>query len=364
MSNLSIPKAAYWHALNLITNGNSAKFGKSARFLGGPNTLFGSNENQLLQAGLDPSAVNLIIAGRKSINPEVEWDRLTKMKISAVCMDDPDYPKKLAQISSPPPLLYIRGNIAVLNQHGLAVVGSRKISSYGKQAVDTIIPPLVDTGLNIISGMAIGVDGAALSSCIKRGGTPIGVLASSLADKEIAPEVNYHLACEIMEAGCLVSENPPGTKIYKAHFPMRNRIVSGLSLGVLIIEATLKSGSLITANLALEQNREVFAVPGSIFSFASAGTLDLIKRGAKCVTSAKDIVQEFGWDVEVSKEKIKNLKPKHKQIHQLISRSSCNAEHLIKEAKISAGDLMVVLTELELSGLIKKTSDGNYVRIK
>lgn len=361
---MSTPNARYWHALNTIIPQNLWKLLKIQSFSNNPAEFFRLTENQLIQAGLDPSLSKQIIAGRARIKPEAEWEKLTNLGLEVISWGDDLYPARLAEIASPPPLLYIRGNPAVLSEPGLAVVGTRKISNYGKEAVEAIIPELANIGLNIISGMALGIDAAALENCIANGGTAIGVLASSLDDKSITPKSNFNLSRKIIQNGCLVSELPPGMVTYKANFPQRNRIVSGLAIGTLVIEAARGSGSLITANFALEQNREVFAVPGSIFSQNSGGTNSLIMRGAKCVTTAQDIIKEFGWDINIKPKQIALDNPLHQLILGYLGRSSLSAEDIIKQTRRGAGEIMAALTEMELSGVLKQPSPGLYAKIK
>jgi DNA processing protein len=361
---MSSLNAKYWHCLNLIIPNNLWKLLRIKEFSHDPGRFFQLTENQLLEAGLDPSLSKQIIAGRIRLNPAIEWERLAEKGIYAISWHDPLYPKQLAEIPSPPPLLYIRGRTDILSQPGLAVVGTRKITTYGKQAINTLIPGLSAIGLNIISGMAIGVDAEALTSCLESGGAPIGVLASSIDDPGITPKTNLALAKKIIDRGCLISEIPPGANVYKTNFPQRNRIVSGLALGTLVIEAAKNSGSLITANFALEQNREVFAVPGPIFSQSSSGTLSLIKRGAKCVTETADIIKEFGWDIEIKPKQLRLANPLHQLIFALLTDGPAPLNSLIQRTHKPAGEIIAALTELEIIGMVKQPSPGVYATIK
>lgn len=361
---MSTPNAKYWHSLNLIISYGLWRCLPLLPNLEGPSSFFRLTENQLLEAGLDPSLTNSIIAGRNRIDPDAEWEKLQILGINTVSWDDPGYPKQLSEIATPPPLLYVRGNSSILNQPGLAVVGTRKISSYGKQATHALVPGLVSIGLNIISGMAIGTDSVALETCLENGGTPIAVIASGIDDAGITPKSNIGLARNIINAGCLISEIPPGTNVRKGNFPQRNRIISGLSLGALVIEADKNSGSLITANYALDQNREIFSVPGPIFSQNSSGTLSLIKRGAVCVTEVSDITKAFGWDIKIKPKQLKLADPLHQIIVQYISQEPASTESVIKYTKKSAGEILAALTELELIGILKQVTPGIYAKIK
>lgn len=361
MTNLSTISAAYWHALNLIIPQNLWKLSIISHELGGPEYIWKAPTKVLEVAGLSPRLANQITAGRGNINIEAEWQKLNTQGIHALVLEEIKYPKQLAQIHSAPPIIYVRGKISILQREGLAVVGSRKLSAYGQDAIEHLIPPLASMGVGIISGMAYGADSAALGSCIKHGGVPVAVLAGGLGWNEISPRPHLDLAQQIANVGCLVSENPPGTMINKNHFPLRNRIVSGLSLGVLVIEAASRSGSAITARLGLEQNREVFAVPGSIFSPNSEGTLDLIKRGAKCVTNAADIAQEFGWDlVAAAKSKFLPSNSLHKSIHDTLQQEPLNSDAIIQNLGKPAHLIIAALTELEVAGILRRSGNGVY----
>lgn len=355
---------AYWHALNIMFASELWKVLPVCERLGGPERLFKEDENRILGAGLDPSSTSKIISNRGKVNPAMEWDKLQDKNISAFSMDEPEYPLQLKEIPSPPPIIYVRGDIKLLTQKMIGVVGSRKITGYGKDVIRLLVPDLGNFGIGVVSGAAHGVDSEALECCMDSGGSGVGVLASSLDWHEIGPRSNLRMLQRILERGCLVSENPPGRIPHKMYFPLRNRIISGLSIGVLVIEAAKESGSLITARCALEHNREVFAVPGSIFSGNSEGTLDLIKAGAKCTTNFYDIAQEFGWDSSpVQKTVVFDNKCKH-LIIEALSTAPLNVSDLANATKIPAGQLMAELTELEISGIIRRSAEGLYAKIK
>lgn len=340
---------------------NLWKLGEISRILGGAKEIWETKESDLIQAGLSHKLALKISTGRKSLHLEKEWEKLVNSGIGVLTLDSPRYPTRLSQIHSAPPIIYVRGQSDILNREGLAVVGSRKLTTYGLETVQTLIPPLAPLGINIISGLAYGADSAALEACLEYGGTPVAVLAGSLDWDEISPRPNLHLARQIAEAGCLVSENPPGTIVTKNLFPLRNRIISGLSSGVLVIEAAERSGSAITARLALEQNREVLAVPGSIFAPNSQGTLELIKRGAKCVTKAADITQEFGWDLAAAAEaKRESDNPLHKIIWDLLSEEPATCDMLIRKIDCQPHEIIAGLAELEMNGSLRRSGNGVY----
>ncbi len=227
----------------------------------------------------------------KAVTEEIR--RCEALKVNLIPIGDERYPIALSHISDPPLLLYVMGNeISVMNNFSIAIVGSRMATSYGRAVAGKISTELSKAGVVIVSGLAHGIDSAAHEEAVKNGFT-VGVLGTGI--DVVYPRSKRALFQQVMEKGCLVSEFPLGTQPNKWTFPKRNRIIAGLSMGVVVVEASYKSGSLITARFALEEGREVFAVPGSIFSVTSEGTNNLIKHGAKCVSSSEDILEEFGY---------------------------------------------------------------------
>ena len=204
---------------------------------------------------------------------------------------DQSYPEYLKHIYNPPALLFYQGDLTLLNQKLLAIVGSRLTSSYGEKALTILLPELITNGITTVSGLAKGIDRLVHEKTIELGGRTIAIIGTGL--DQFYPFENEKLQKEIAKNHLLISEYPLGTKPLKQHFPMRNRIIAGLSLGTLVIEAKYRSGSLITANIALQEGREVFAVPGNITNPYSEGTNDLILHGAKCVLTADHILEEF-----------------------------------------------------------------------
>jgi DNA processing protein len=224
------------------------------------------------------------------IHKQIQQYSLSNIRM--ITIFDEDYPPLLKETYQPPWVIYAKGEVGLLNkEHLLAVVGSRQYTEYGEQAINFLLPKLIEKGVVIVSGLAKGIDTIAHHSSIRNNGKTIAVIAGGLF--HIYPNTNKGLAAEMMESQLIISEYPPHTKPDKWHFPMRNRIISGISKGTLIIQAKSKSGSLITANYAVQEGREVFALPGSIFSQYSGGTNELIQQGAKLVNTAEDILEEL-----------------------------------------------------------------------
>ena|SRR3989344_1199540 len=278
-----------------------------------------------------------------------------------------DYPKILTEIHNPPKQLYVRGNFPKNYDLNFAIVGTRAASEYGKILAFNISKELAGLGFNIISGMALGIDTQAHLGALAAKGTTIAVLGSGISDPSIYPHENLNLAHKIIESGgAVISEYNPKEKSEIWYFPERNRIVSGLSCGVLVVEAPEKSGALITARLALEQNRDVFAIPGSIFSKNSAGTNYLIKNGAKLVTSVDDIIDELGL-AKLKIKKIEDVKQKlteeEKIILNAIERGPFDVDKICEVTKMPVNKILSIISVLEIQDIIKNIG-GKFTAIK
>lgn len=292
-----------------------------------------------------------------------------KNKIRELGLTGEGYPTNLKYIYDPPPALYIKGNIIPQDNIAIAVVGSRQASYYGLKNAQELAFELAAGGITIISGLARGVDSAAHRGALKAGGRTIAVLGSGL--NMIYPEENKGLAEEISRNGAVVSEFPQDTPPHRHNFPRRNRIISGLSLGVLVVEAAKRSGALITVGFALEQGREVFALPGKIDSFTSQGTHDLIKQGAKLVESTEDIIEELeplracqvNQTESESKAKIEpNLPEEEKQVYSCLSCEPLHIDELAQKVNLSYGRLLTCLLKLEYKKLVKELPGKTFIR--
>ncbi|GBD33785.1 DNA processing protein DprA [bacterium HR34] len=275
------------------------------------------------------------------------------------------YPKKLLDLKDPPKCLWTVGNLELLKQTQdfptLAVVGTRRYSEYGKIVVRKIVQELSSYFI-IVSGMALGIDALSHKICIENNGKTIAVLGSGVDEESIYPRENIRLAKEILEKqGLIISELEPGTKATKFTFPKRNRIIAGLSDGVLVIEAREKSGTIITANFAKEIKRKVFAVPGSVFSVNSKGTNNLIKEGAILTSGAQDILNSFGIKSSYNKI-IDNLSEKERTLLKFIE-NGCDIDELVEKLNLSVPEILKLITQLETKNLIDQVGDKYYPKI-
>ncbi|MFT4694019.1 MAG: DNA processing protein [Francisella sp.] len=286
---------------------------------------------------------------------------------SIVCYFDDNYPYSLKQISDPPILLYCVGDTNLLASNQLAIVGSRNYSTYGRNVTDKIITELADSNLTITSGLAFGIDTLAHEFSLKNNLKTIAVIGTGI--NIVYPASNRALYEKIAKNGLIVSEFPIGTKPLRHNFPLRNRLISGLSKGVLVIEAASKSGSLITAKLALDQNKEVFAIPGSIFNSTSQGCNDLINQGAKLVRSADDIMEELLIDsssqshtTAITPIKDLNLEPKQLLVYESISDSLTTIDKIVNITALNYSKITEILFDLEMQNLIQSIA-GGYTKL-
>ncbi len=287
-------------------------------------------------------------------------------EIKTIKKSSKEYPKILKEVSNAPKQLYVRGKLPENHDMNFAIVGTRVASEYGKTLAFKIAKELTGLGFNIVSGLALGIDTQAHLGALAKNGKTIAVLGSGIDNASIFPKENLALVKKIVDSGgAVISEYEPKAKSEIWYFPERNRIVSGLSRGVLVVEAPEKSGALITARLALEQNREVFAIPGSIFSKNSIGANNLIKSGAKMVTSIDDILEELNL-AYLKSEKEKNekeiLNPEEKLIFSIVEKEPIHIDKICEIAKMPASRALSIVSMLEIRGIIKNIG-GKFVKI-
>jgi DNA processing protein len=329
-------------------------------------------------AGVTPlrqeSFAALFGEGRQQLEDLVkkEIDRAEEKDISIIPYDDPLYPALLKNIHDPPMVLYVKGNPEFLNCKGLGIVGSRSATHYGKSVAEQLANSLSRQGFSIVSGLALGIDTAAHQGTLAVKGKTIAVLGCGL--DIVYPPSNHNLFKHIAFAGAMVSEYPLGTKPDSFRFPARNRIISGLSLGVVVVEAANRSGSLITASHALDQGREVFAVPGRIDSVKSAGTHTLLQQGAKLVHSINDIIEEFpvaefeqsvedSEGEEDKKHRFENLSHEEAELFGFIEVYPRSFDEIVKDSGFNAQQTNELLLLLELKGLVNPLPGKSYQRI-
>lgn len=351
--------------MNQIQKFGPIRFKKLINFFPSIQDAWFASRQDLIEAGIESELIDDFFIKRETIIPEELWKTLEKEDVQVVTIDEPNYPTILKEIYDPPALLYYRGFLDNADEFRMAVVGTRKITPYGRQACQEIVHQLASQGLVIVSGLALGIDSQAHETCIETGAKTIAVLGSGIDWANIYPHTNRRLAQKIIDSGgTIVSEFPMGMLPLRHNFPIRNRIISGLSLGTLVIEADDDSGSLITAKSALDQNREVFAVPGSIYSPTSQGANRLIKMGGKLVTHANDILEAL--NLNQVKEFIKSQEilpdsPEEEVILKILSKEPLHIDAIIRQSGLGAADVSGVLINMEMKGKIRNLGGMNYV---
>lgn len=354
----------FLNALNSIPGVGPATLRTLKNCFGTYETAWRAGEQELMQAGVSTRALQSILWKRPSLHPDRELQKLTKENIWTLTEDDERYPSYLKEIGNPPVILYGRG--AMLDEKiCIGVVGTRRPTAYGTEATETLVRELAEAGLTIVSGLASGIDARAHEATLDTQGKTIAVLGSGLDHYSIFPPENRGLARRIVEAGgTLISEYAPGTPAVKEHFPARNRIISGLSRGVLVIEAREKSGARITTRMAMEQNREVFALPGSIFSPTSRWPLLLIQQGAKLVTSAQDILEELG--IEYNKESAQRLDDFFGETEKTLLgllEAPLGVDAIKEKTGLATHAIVASLSMLELKGRVRNLGADTYQKI-
>lgn len=353
----------YFNALNQIPSIGSVRFRKIMGHFPSMAAAWAAGAAELAAAGLEENVVADILGKRSGIDPEKEYARLEAQNVQLLTHADKNYPKLLREIPQSPMVLYCKGASLDADETAVAVVGTRKMSPYGRQAAADIARGLTIGGVAVVSGLALGVDSVVHRAVVESSGRTIAVLACGL--DSVYPASNRQIAERITAAGgTLVSELPLGTPPLKHHFAYRNRIISGLCLGTVVIEAAAESGALITARHALEQNRQVYTVPGSIYSPGSVGPHNLLKMGAKPVTDAADVLEDLNLVNLAVQEATKEIiadNDEEAAILKLLTREPKHFDHLAKSAGLPASTVAATLTIMEMKGKVRNLGANQYV---
>ena len=320
---------------------------------------------ELLACGLETRLINALIAARTELDLGAELAHFEHTDIQVLTWDDPTYPKLLGQITDPPPVLYVRGTLSEEDEYAVGVVGTRQASVYGRQVAEMLAGDLAHSHVTVVSGLARGIDASAHQAAIKAGGRTIAVLGCGV--DVIYPPENRALAQEIIQHGALISDYPPGTQPDAQNFPPRNRIISGLSLGVIIVEADQRSGALITADFATQQGRDVFAVPGNIFNRSSRGTNQLIHDGAKMVLNIKDVLEELNLGMVESYVAAQKVAPENDVERELIAHMTHEpvlTDELVAAVNLPTEVVTSTLAMMELKGMVRQANGTSYVLVR
>ncbi len=356
----------YWVGLHRISRLGAARFALLEAAFDSMEEAWGASSEDLVAAGLDPRTAEEVVRRRPDIDVRAECERLAEAGVRALHRPHPAYPARLREIDDAPPVIYIRGSWEPQDDWSVSVVGTRRATAYGRQAADELARDLAAHGVTVVSGLARGVDTLAHRAALDAGGRTVAVLANGL--DTIYPPENRGLAADIAEQGALITDYPLGTKPRAEFFPRRNRIMSGLSLGTLIVEGDVKSGAMITARLAGEQNREVFAVPGSIFSPQSRGPLSLLRDGATPVTGVEDVLEALnltmiGAQMDFGRAAPATT-PEEASLMDVLSREPQHIDEVVRGAGLAAAEVSATLALLELKGLVRDVGGMHYVRVR
>ncbi len=356
----------YWLGFNYVSGIGPAKIQALLGAFGSLERAWRATESQLRDIGFDIRAIQSLDETRRTFDLDQYVQLVEASRVGVLTWQSPEYPDLLREIPAAPPLLFVRGGYEPVDRWAVAVVGTRRLSAYGRQVTRDLVAGLVQNGITIVSGLARGIDAVAHRTAVEEGGRTIAVMASGI-DKIYPPE-HRDLAHTIVDGhGALISDYPFGAEPESTHFPARNRLISGLSLGVLVVEAGEKSGALITAQYGLEQNRDVFAVPGNIHSPVSIGPNRLIQQGGKLVTRVEDILEELNLKMAVDQQVAKAVLPETAEEAALIAQLSTQPLHVDELGRLTGMPSSLIsstLTIMELKGMVQQVGGMQYVRLR
>lgn len=352
----------YWVGFNIVRGIGPVRLRALLDFFGDIERAWHAPADGLRNAGLDSRSLNNLLAARNELDLDREVEKVAAAGARVLTWESHDYPHLLREIPAPPPVLYVKGTLTEEDGWAVCVVGTRRASTYGREVTRRLAGALARSGITIVSGLARGIDGEAHKAALEAGGRTIAVLGCGI-DRVYPPE-HRKLAEEIVENGALVSDYALGTAPEGGNFPPRNRIISGLSLGVLVTEAGARSGALITVDYAAEQGRDVFAVPGSVLNRGSKGTNSLIQDGAKIVLSPEDILVELNLTMVAEQTEVRQVLPADETEEALLSQLSAEPIHvdeLQRQLNLPIAQVTSTLALMELKGMVRQVGGMKYI---
>ena len=356
----------YWVAFARIPQIGRVRIKRLEEHFGALQNAWGAGLTELRTAGLDNRTANLVATRKLVIDPDAELAGLAEQGVRALTWHNDEYPSRLKEIYDLPPVLFVRGELKPEDERSVAVVGTRKTSAYGREAAYQLSYELARSGVTIVSGLARGIDSVAHRAALEAGHRTIAVLGSGV--DVIYPRENANLAAEILNNGALISEFPLGTRPNAQNFPRRNRVMSGMTLGTVVVEADVTSGALLTANHALEQNREVFAVPGNIFSPNSRGVNRLIRdSAAKLIVDYNDILEELNLSSVGRQIEMTAMFPEsdsEAEVLRYVTYDPVHIDEIIRSLALDIPTVSGVLAMMELKGIVRQVGNMNYIRLK
>lgn len=355
----------YWVGFNMVKGIGSVRFRALLETFGSAEAAWNASPEALLDSGLSSKIVESFQRVRKGVSLEQISERIQSLGVQVLTWDDENYPRHLKEIDQPPPVLYVRGSLSPEDDWAVAIVGTRKVTAYGRQVAEEVATALAHNGVTIVSGMARGIDSIAHQAALNTGGRTLAVLGSGV--DLIYPPENRKLASQIIEHGALVSDYALGTQPDGQNFPPRNRIISGLSLAVIIVEAGVTSGALITASFAAEQGRDVFAVPGNINAPQSQGTNRLISDGAQPLLNPQDVLEALNLTMVTEHQAVRvalPTDPVEARLYKLLSHEPMHVDEIRAQANMPIEAVSATLSMMELKGMVRHVGGMNYVAVR
>jgi DNA processing protein len=355
----------HWIGMNMVKGIGPKSFKNALDHFGSAKEAWEASPGSLYDSGMQKKRVESLLQFRASIDLNAIWAGLQEKNIRVLTWKDEEYPRRLRDIRQSPPLLYVRGEITPQDSWAVAVVGTRRITAYGKQVAEELGAALARSGVTVVSGLARGVDSVAHSAALKAGGRTIAVLGCGV--DQIYPPENCNLAAKIIENGAVISDYGIGTPPEAGNFPPRNRIIAGLSIATVVIEAGRRSGALITADFALDQGRDVYAVPGNIFLPNSAGPNRLIQQGAFPLISADDLLQSLDLTMVTEHQVARQVLPANAVEAVLFNALEFEPKHIDEiriDVELPIEDVSAALSLMELKGMVRKVGGMKYVAVK
>ena len=363
---MDIEHLKYWVAFNRVRGTGRARFQLLERKFGSLADAWTASQSDLVAAGLDASTAQKMTASRAKIDPDAEMAALQKSGVRALTWHDDEYPARLKEVYDLPPVIYVRGRIEPEDERSVALVGTRRPTAYGREAAHRMGFDLVGAGVTVVSGLARGIDAVVHRAALEAEGRTIAVMGSG--PDVVYPPEHKDLAAAVSNNGAVVSEHPLGVRPDARNFPRRNRIMSGMTMGTVVIEADVKSGALITARHALEQNREVFAVPGNVFSPHSRGANGLIRdSAAKLVMDHRDILEELNlsWvDKQMDLAAVFPQDENESAVLRWVTYDPVHIDEIIRSSGLEISTVSSALAMMELRSLVKQVGGMNYIRLK
>jgi DNA processing protein len=358
---MNMDSKVYWVGFNLVKGIGAVRVKGLLDTFGSLETAWQASADQLRAAGLPPKALENLLRVRRDCSLEMIWENLQRREVEVFTWEDEAYPSHLREIDQPPPVLYVRGTFTPEDEWSVAIVGTRRMTTYGRQVAEELGLFLAQHGLTVVSGLARGVDRIAHEAAVKGNGRTIAVLGSGV--DRIYPPEHQKLAEQIMAQGAVISDYPLGTEPDGVNFPPRNRIISGLSRAVVVVEASEESGALITAKFAAEQGREVFAVPGSIYGPQSKGTNRLIRDGAHPLIRFEDILDELDLEKVQEYRSARSFLPSdpvEARLLQVLAGEPQHVDEICAQSGLPIEQVSATLTVMELKGMVRQVGGMNF----